>query len=201
MPERSAHQQWLQQARKNWGILIQGAVWVIGIIGTFLVPPPVGVSAGDEKIWLRLGQFIIAVVLGLVFFAAQRWNQKTHARWWCLLSLLFLLVSIGAFFQYQKLTYSWTGNYVGKRLVLGSVFTREGAAYTQKNPTISCDDLLFDFAGKVDDIWTRDSINHRRLVLAATYVSCMPMFTICLIGIVQALQCLSLRKRNKTAAR
>jgi hypothetical protein len=77
MAARSENKKWLQEARKNWLVLAQGGLWIGGILGGFLLSPPVGVSAADEKIWLRLGQFIIAVVLGLVFFAARRWSHDT----------------------------------------------------------------------------------------------------------------------------
>ena len=76
----------------------------------------------------------------------------------------------------------------GEKVVIGSVYTPQGLSYTEKNPKISCDDLVADFPGKPEDIWTRDSINRRRLILAATYVSCLPLFTICLIAVVQAVQ-------------
>ena len=180
---------WLQQARKSWLPLAQGGVWLGGILGGFLLPPPVGVSAADEKIWLRLGQFILAVILGLVFFAARRWRLPRHALRWCAAALLFLVLAVGAFFRYQQLTLAWTGNYAGLKVVIGSAYTSQGKSYAEKNPKISRDDLIFDFAGKTEDIWTRDSIDRRRLLLAATYVSCLPLFTICLIAVVQAVQC------------
>jgi hypothetical protein len=189
MAARSEIQRWLQQARKSWLILAQVAAWLGGVLGGFLLPPPVGVSASEEKIWLRLGQFIIAVVLGLVFFAARKWNRRRHALWWCGTALLFLALAVGAFFRYQQLTLAWTGLYVGEKVVVGSVHTPQGLAYTAKNPAISRDDLIFDFAGKTEDIWTRESINRRRLILAATYVSCLPLFAICVIAVVQSIQC------------
>ena len=169
--------------------LAQAAVWLGGILGGFLLPPPVGVSASGEKIWLRLGQFILAVVLGLVFFAARRWKQRRHALRWCAAALVFLALAVAAFFRYQQLTLAWTGNYAGQKVVIGTAYTAQGVAYTAENPKMSCDDLVFDFAGKTEDIWTRDSINRHRLLLAATYVSCLPLFTICLIAMVQAIQC------------
>ena len=175
--------------RKSWLTLAQAAVWLGGVLGGFLLPPPVGVSAGDEKIWLRLGQFILAVLLGLAFFAGRQWNQRRHALRWCAAALVFLLLAVAAFFRYQQLTLAWTGNYAGQRVVIGSAYTAQGVSYTTKNPSLSCDDLIFDFAGKTEDIWTRDSINRRRLLLAATYVSCLPLFTLCLIAVVQAVQC------------
>jgi hypothetical protein len=200
MAARSQDQQWLQQTRKGWVVLAQGALWLGGILGGFLLPPPVGISAKDDKIWLRFGQFIVAVVLGLVFLAARRWTQPRHALRWGGVALLFLILSVAAFFRYQQLTLAWTANYAGDRLVIGSVFTSQGQSYSEKNPKISCDDLVFDFAGKTEEIWTRESLNRRRLILAATYVSCLPLFTVCLIAVVQAVQCgvhLPKKKRAK----
>lgn len=197
---RADLKKWLQQSRKSWLVLAQGALWVGGILGGFLLPPPVGVSAGDEKVWLRLGQFIVGVVLGLVFFAARRWNQPRHALKWCGVALLFLVFAVAAFFRYQQLTLAWTGIYEGDKVVVGSAYTPQGLAYTTANPKVSLDELISDFTGVTENIWTRESINRRRLLLASTYVSCLPLFTICLIAVVQAVQCGSARKaRRKTA--
>ena len=197
MAPRSENKKWLQESRKSWLVLAQGGLWIGGVLGGFLLPPPAGVSAEDEKIWLRLGQFIIAVVLGLVFFAARRWGQPRHSLWWGAGALVFLAIAVAAFFRYQQLTLAWTGHYLGQKVVIGSVCTPQGLSYTQKNPKISCDELIFDFAGATEDIWTRESINHRRLLLAATYVSCLPLFTICLIAVVQAIQCVDKRTKRK----
>ena len=187
----------LQSARKNWLPLAQGGLWIGGILGGFLMPPPIGISAGDEKIWLRLGQFIIAVVLGLVFLAARRWGRQQYSLRWGGAALLFLVIAIAAFFRYQQLTLDWTGTYIGDKVVIGSELTPQGRNYISENPKLSNDELIFKFAGKTEQIWTRDSINHRRLLLAATYVSCLPLFTICLMSVVQAVS--SPRRVNKLA--
>jgi hypothetical protein len=189
MAARSGNQTWLKQARKSWLVLAQGALWMGGILGGFLLPPPVGILASEEKVWLRLGQFIIAVVLGLVFFAARRWGQPRHALWWAGSALLVLAAAVAVFFRYQQLTLAWTGNYGGRRVMVGAVLTPHGRAYTQANPDLSRDQLIMDVAGATEAIWTSESINRRRLILAASYVSCLPLFTLCLIAIVQALQC------------
>ncbi len=189
MVDRSENKKWLQQARKSWLVLAQGGLWIGAMVGGFLLPPPIGVLGGDEKIWLRFGQFVIAMVLGLVFFVARRWKLRRHAlRWWGG-AVVFLAIGVAAFFRYQQLTLAWTSRYLGQRMVVGSVYTPQGLSYTKKNPGISGDDLIFDFAGVTEDIWTRESIDRRRLLLAATYVSCLPLFTLCLISVVQASQC------------
>jgi Zn-dependent protease with chaperone function len=200
MPARTDMKKWLQQMRKSGTAMTQGALWLGGILGGFLLPPPAGISTGEEKMWLRLGQFIIAIILGLVFFAVQRWSQPKHAFKWCGVGVLFLFLAIGAFFRYQQIRIAWTENYNGENIVIGSVLTPQGRSALDENPKISGNDLLANFAGATENIWTRESINNRRLVLAATYISCLPLFTICLIAVVQAIQCGStLRKRRKSS--
>ena len=198
---RSEIQKWLQQTRKSWLVLTQSALWVGGVLGGFLLPPPVGVLPGDEKVWLRLGQFIIAIVLGLVFFAARRWNESRHALRWCGVAILFLAIAVAAFFRYQQLTLAWTGIYEGEKIVIGSVYTEQGRSYTQKNSKISLNDLIFDFSGEIENIWTHDSISRRRLILASIFESCLPLFTICLIAIIQAIQCGGRVAKHLRAAR
>jgi hypothetical protein len=200
MAAHSELQKWLQQSRKSWLVLAQAALWLGAILSGFLLPPPVGVLASDEKIWLRLGQFIVAVVLGLVFFAARRWNQSRHALRWCGVALMFLAIAVAVFFRYQQLTLAWTGIYNQEKIVVGSDYTPQGQSYTQKNPKISLDDLIFDFGGEIENVWTHESISRRRLLLAATFESCLPLFTICLIAVLQAIQCGG-RKAKRKAAR
>jgi hypothetical protein len=189
MAARSDLEKWLQQSRKSWLALTQGTLWLCGIFGGFLLPPPVGVLASEEKVWLRLGQFIVGVLVGLVFLATRRWKQARHSLGWGAAALLFLVLAVAAFFLYQQLTLAWTGVYEKERVVVGSVFTSQGSAYAKENPGVARDALIDDFTGVTENIWTRESINQRRLVLAATYVGCLPLFTICLLAIVQAIQC------------
>lgn len=195
----SGNQAWLKQTRKSWLVLAQAALWLGGILGGFLLPPPVGLLASEEKVWLRLGQFVIAVVLGLVFFAARRWGQPRHALGWAGAALLMLALAVAVFFRYQQLTMAWTGDYAGQRVVVGAVLTPHGQAYTRANPDLSRDQLIMDVAGATEAIWTGESINRRRLILAATYVCCLPLFTLCLIAVVQAIQCGGKASRIKLA--
>ena len=181
--------------------MTQGALWLGGILGGFLLPPPVGVAASEDKMWLRLGQFIIVIILGLIFFAAQRWTQPRHAFKWCMAALAFLVLAVAAFFRYQQLTIAWTENYNGDKVVTGSVYTEPAQNLLKENPRMSRNDLLVNFAGETENIWTRESINNRRLILAATYIICLPLFTICLLTVLQAIQCgNTLRKHRKTSA-
>ena len=138
-------------------------------------------------------------MLGLVFFAARRWRLPRHALWWAGAALLVLAAAVTVFFRYQQLTLAWTGNYDGQKVVVGAVLTPHGQAYAQANPELSRYQLIMDVAGSTEAIWTGESINRRRLILAATYVCCLPLFTLCLIAVVQAIQCGGRKTQTKGA--
>src|SRR5947199_9552413 len=98
----------LRQLTKGWSLLLQTAIWFLGTVGSFLLPPPVGISREEDKVWLRLAQFVMAALLGIMFIAAQRWYRKNQLRWWWLLSTALLVFSILGFIWYEYLSYSWT---------------------------------------------------------------------------------------------
>jgi hypothetical protein len=179
---------------------MQGAVWVSGIIGSFLLPPPVGVLKDENKLWLRLAQFVIAVLVGLLFITTRKWNKKKQIKSWWIVSAAALVLSVVSFTGYQYLLYSWTCNYNKQRVVIGTEYTPQGEYYVKKNSQgISCDELVADFAGNVEDIWTKKSINRARLILAGTYISCMPFFIVCLIGMIHAIHVNEQGVRRKQA--
>lgn len=181
-------------------MLLQGTIWVSGIVGSFLLPPPIGVLKDEHKLWLRFAQFVIAILVGLLFITKRKWNKKQHVKWWWIISAAALLLSVISFTGYQYLLYSWTCNYNKQRIVIGSEYTPQGVYYVKQNPQgITCDELVADFAGKVEEIWTKKSINRSRLILAGTYMSCMPLFTVCLMAVLHAIHVSEQGGRRKKA--
>lgn len=201
MPTRFDPAKWLKQARKQGGLLIQAAIWVIGILGGFLLPPPVGGDSGDVRVWVRLAQFVITIFVGFLVLGAYFWNQKKHTIRWAAASFVALLLATTAFFGYQFFSDAWTVRYNSQKVVIGRTFTALGEANRQKDPGITNDVLLEDVAGAVEKIWTVESIRTRRLMLAGTYLVCMPLFTIALIAVIQAISCITGKATRKPAAR
>jgi hypothetical protein len=151
-----------------------------------VLPPPIGISGEDEKIWQRLGKFVVTILVGLLFIAARHWDKRRHFRGWAIAASVWLVLAVTAFLGYQALLSSRTCTYDSERLVIGNVYTPQGGTFAQRNPGISCHDLLDDFAGKADDVWIEESITHNRMMLAEIYISCLPLFAICLVAILQA---------------
>jgi hypothetical protein len=189
-------QDFLKRARQTWLLLAQSTIWVAGVIVGFLLPPPAG-TAEESQIWVRFAQFVITIVIGMVLLAALRWKRKKDAFVWGGLSLLCLLLGTAAFFGYQLFAARWTALYHTEPVLIGSVYTDFGRTYHEQNPRFPPARLIEDFAGQVEKIWTRESIQQRRLLLAMMYVLAMPLFTLCIMSIVQAIQCAVAKRPSK----
>lgn len=188
MAENNSTAKWFEQVKKIWGPLAQAGTWVAGIIGGFLLPPPIG--AEDNKLWLRFAQFVITIVVGLLVLPGRKWNRKKHAKWWWMVTAICLVAAVASFFAYQRLTYSSTCQTLdGDVVVIGHEYTPHGADYVRENPGISCTDLIDQHIGKTEDVWTKQSIDSARLKLAVTYIACIPLFTICIMALIQAIYC------------
>jgi hypothetical protein len=189
-------QEVLKRSQKSWVMLAQAAAWVAGVIAGFLLPPPVG-TPDESQVWVRFAQFVITVVIGVVLLAALRWKRKKDVFGWGAISLLFLFLGSATFFGYQFFATRWTTTYHKQRVVIGDVYTAGGREYHEQHQNLPPEGLVMDFAGDVEKIWTRESLAQRRLLLAAMYVLAMPLFTVCVMSIVQALHCAVAKTRHR----
>lgn len=183
----------LQRSQKSWLLLIQSTAWVAAVIASFILPPPIG-TEDETKIWVRFSQFVITIFIGLLALFALRWNRKKHTFPWAGSAAGFLLLGTLAFFAYQFLGNRWTAEYNGARVLVGHTHTAAAAEYRKENPTLTNSDLLLHFAGQAEKIWTPESLNEHRFILAGIYVLTMPLFTICIISLAQAIHCATVEK-------
>ena len=191
-------QNWLSNIKNTWGQVAQVAVFVLAVLGGFLVSPPGWVTAEGNKTIIRLAHFIVTVLVGLIFLLVQTWNKKKHVRRWIFLTLGCLVGSIVAFFAYQHFLDSRTCQYAQRTVVIGTRYTPHTVAYLNDNPNSTCTTLLGDFGGQVADVWTKDSIDQARYVLAGFYILNLPLFTLCIISLVQALNCAKSKSSSLT---
>ena len=187
MHERPNISQWLSKTGRLWTVLAQGVVWIVAIISGFLLPPPIGTSEKDERVLPALAAFIIAVLIGLMFIAGQRWNKKKHSVWWGCTSATLLVLAIASLLTYQSLSSSRTCKYNNRLVVIGTEYTEQALRYMGNQSDHSCEYLLDSAAGKTDDIWTKESIDRTRIHLAISYICCIPLFALCIIALVQSI--------------
>jgi hypothetical protein len=186
----------LELIEKNWNVLVQVATWLSSLIAGFLLPPPVGSVQGDGGALFKFAQFVVTVFVGLMAIPILKWRQRADTWVWWTVALATLLGGIAAFFSYSSLTDSWTEWYANRQVVIGSELNEDAQEYAQEyrkeNPEHkkpSPAQLLLDFPGGPENVWTKSSIDRRRHALGAIYVLCMPLFTLCVIAVTQAIYC------------
>jgi len=175
---------WLGELRRRWASLAQAGIAVLGIVGSFVLPPPV--SGPGAPVWSRLAQLVAALLIALMFVATRRTRRGGTAVWpWVALASLGL--AVGTAVGYDHLTRAWSCVYDGSRVVVGDEYTDKGREHRGKDPDAACETVIQDFAGRVDDIWQAEGIRRRQSILAAVYVGAVALFTICIVAVVEAI--------------
>lgn len=176
--------------KRNWQLLTQITTWLMSIIAAFWLPPPSWASQSTEGTSVhKFALFILTASVGLLIIPVLRWQSARYTIRWVTISLVSIFGCLIAYFTYSNLTNIWTSSYMSKLVVIGSELTPHGEKYLRDHPDDPTEKVIWDHRGEVSDIWTKNSINHRRQSLAAIYILCLPLFAICLISVVQAVAC------------
>jgi TIR domain len=185
---------------ENWNRWIYRAVLWIVAAGAFLLPAPVGMAEPHQRPILIVERLAIAALVGLMLLPLKLWSQRRHLRIWGTVAVLFSLFSIVSLVSYAELKQSWTVSYAGRQIVVGSTLTPNAARYHQTHPQYTAAELLEDAAGDPQKVWTRESMETRRLRLNALYFSCIPTFAIAVLALVQSLYCARRKDHRRQAA-
>jgi hypothetical protein len=182
----------LSSSERGFRKLSQFAAWIFGIIGVFLLPPPIG---SESDIIVKFAKFVLIVATGLVLVPARRWNPR---RAW-IVTVNSLVLSITLFFMYQYLVASWTCTPFDVPVVVASDenLTDLAREYRAQNPNLTCELLLQAFAGNAEVVWSRQALITRRFRLALVYLLLVPLLAICVIALLQAV---GERRRTKAGS-
>jgi hypothetical protein len=187
--------------RRQWKYLLQIGAWIMLILGSFVLPPPIW-DFKEDAIWFHFTHFVVSVLVGLVFLPMNSWSGRQHRWWWWTLASVFLVLGIIVFFVYLSLRGQWTAPYSGGRVVIGTTYKPEAIAYKTKirneeKREISDEELIMDSAGNRSSIWDDTEMHRRRLFFGAVYMAAISLFALTMIAVIQALYCSTRPKRRK----
>jgi len=169
----------LDRFKNSWNLIAQVGVWVMGIVTGFVLTPQMGGPQDEQSIW-NLTQFVINILIGLMFLLTIKAKKKAHLKYWVAATLLTLSIGLVAYFSYMNQRGNCSCRYYSKTVLIGTTLLE---ARESNRP---CEELLKIHAGDVSEIWTRPSINRCRTILAISYISTVPMFALSLICVVQS---------------
>lgn len=181
----------LKNAKTNWRRLLQASTWIMVILGSFVLVPPIW-DFKEDAIWFRFTHFIVAGVIGLLFFPISTWSGRRYRVKWWISTIICLILGIIFFFQYQSLRSAWTIEYFGNRVIVGRTYTQDAYDYKAKilkeqKRSIQDEELIMDYAGDTKSIWIEEEIRRRRLIVASLYVALISLFAISIITLIQAI--------------
>jgi hypothetical protein len=176
--------------QKQWNLIVGVAAWIGSILGGFWRAPPPSTPDASSDV-APFGQFFLTLAIGLIAIPAYRYRGMRHMWYWLAPGILLVLAAPVAFLSYDYVSTDWTCQYAGGRVLVGpdSGLTDHGKAYFQQNPTKRCEDVIWDHAGKVYVIWTKRSVERRRLVLNILYVASLPLLAAGMVCVIQAFYC------------
>jgi hypothetical protein len=169
----------LQGWQTAWNALFQAGGWIMTTVGGFAVAPPASIQ-DNGKTWYAFGQFAAAVLIGLAVGFREMLPRR---RWLVLIVALLLLLALALVVTYQYQFNSRTCTYEGQTVVMGSVYTEAGKPYEKS--VLTPELILPKFGGKAELVWTRESINENRTILALYYMACVMSCTLCMAAVVQ----------------
>jgi hypothetical protein len=186
--------------QSRWKDLALFATWILGVVGGFLMSPPVGTYELYDDYLRRFGQFVVTLFVGLLVLVMWRYQRKKDVSLWGSVSLICLVLCVVLYFSYWRLTVSYTAEYNGVPVVIGSNadYTDFAKAYLESHPQITKEELIMDFAEKIGEIWNPEAVDRRRLILAICYICSLPFFTVAIMSILQALRCQFPDKKSNT---
>src|SRR5687768_14309259 len=171
----------LGRHRRTW--LAAGAVGIAGIAAA-LTPFPAAVpDAGVRSAFAALASAAIVTLAILPFLL---WRSAARPRIWVAAAAVSLALGLASFAAGGYVQRACTARYAGTAVIIGTELTALGTLYTQKNPDLSSDEILFDATGIPETMWTRSSITRCSALLTTTYFLWIPFLVVCLLATAQA---------------
>lgn len=176
---------WTKKLRKSIQALTAIAAFIFSIISGFLVP--VGFTSDERSALVRFAAFILAILIGVAFIMRRKW-VKISSKSWAIITILLLTAAIISWILYWNFLSQRTCIFADQRIIVGTEYTDHAAAYVSRNPNMACDEIIGNYAGKVQMIWKEGSINRMRLLFQILYLSCTILSALCLLSLAQAME-------------
>ncbi|HSU66186.1 MAG TPA: hypothetical protein VLJ39_04925 [Tepidisphaeraceae bacterium] len=190
----------LRHIQQNWRKLIQFASWAFATSAAFVAPPPVDVSAGDDKAAVKFATLTIAFVVGLLLVPLRRFHNAKHTTMWAVLAVVCFAAGAASLLGYSSNRTRYTVDMAGTRVVIADRghLTELGKSYVQRFPFVSEDEIVARTGGKPEWVWSEDAIHQNALRMNLLYVATVVSFAAAIIFLMQVWE---LAGGKKSAAR
>jgi hypothetical protein len=186
---------YIKSLKTHWVLLVQAASLVSLTIRGFVNPPdyfdPVA-TASETK---RFAAFIVALLIGVFFYFGHKWSLKKNARGWAFVTVVLALLLIGSDQIFREFKTDCTCRYDEQTILIGTEYTELGKSeYADDREAMPCEEIVMNFTGRVDFIWTPTSINSCRRKLTLSYLMTFSLAALSLLSALQIVKCQNRRR-------
>lgn len=172
--------------QRHWRVLVGIASWILTVVGTFLVPP----SYASAGAWETFGRFVVAILAGLLIIGFTVGGKRKHAWIWFSICVVTLATGGWAWISYTNCIDTSTLPYGGSRIVIGEHKNADAERYQRENG-FTQEQLIMEYAGATERIWPVKEINAHRFRLCVLYLASLAAFSISMMTLVKALECIT----------
>jgi hypothetical protein len=137
------------------------------------------------KLWTGFAALVADVAFVIVRLLA---SSDTSPRVLLALAMICLVLSLGLFFLYFWVYQTHTIKHAFLVKIAGTEYTLAAEEYRNAHPDLSREQLLLDFAGQTQDVWTRESLTRARLILGGLYSLCIGSLAFGLLLAIEVLK-------------
>jgi hypothetical protein len=179
--------------QQHWRTIAQVSVWLMGLLGTFILPPPT-YDFVEVPVWYNFVRVTLAIIVGLILIPTSRLKERKHTLGWWVLTVVALGLALGAFFVYQHLQTAWSCRYAGSRIIIGKTMTSEAISYLEKikkeeGRVPDDQELVENHVGATWKIWRLEELQGRQQILGILYLVSVSVFAMTIVFVLQALYC------------
>lgn len=190
----------LASLKKRWNAFAATASWLLMIVGAFVLRPAWW-DRGEDATWAPYAHYLVTLLTALIFVPVSFFKERRHTWWWWGATIIMAIGAFVVFDRYQHRRATWTSNYAGERVVIGTTYTPAAQNYRatklrENGRTPSDEELIMDFVGILDDIWLPAGRIAHRTILARYYLGSVCLFTLALTAAIQAAYCTTRRKKR-----
>src|ERR1700683_1866675 len=145
----------------------EAGIGLLSLFGGFLklIAPP-----GRSIIkWTGLASMTAGLAFLAVKLLARMSTDHASLRFWGMVALASLVISIVLWLLYFSSLQARTADYAGPSVIIGTKYEPIAQEYHDKHPTYTAEQLLEDYGGKIEVVWTKPSVERSTLILGIGY--------------------------------
>lgn len=176
----------MEQIKKRWGVIAEGAAFLVSIIAGFVVLPAKSNELSQVIKIEPFSVFIVSVLAAFFLIAASKWKQKKHFLGWGSATLVFAIGLIVGIYYYSVSVDEGVCRHIDRVYFMGA-YTEVAQGHKNANPEKTCEDMLGDYQFKDEHVWTRESMDETRRSIIGLYLITITLGALTVMGIIQTI--------------